>query len=269
VVAVVGFTFFLIWELTEERPIVDLTLFRGRNFTVGTIAITLGYAVFFGNVVLIPMWLQRFMGYTATWAGLVTAPVGLFALLLSPVVGRLMGRVDPRVFATVAFLVFAACGLWRAGFSPDVDARLIAATHLLQGIAMATFFIPLTAIILSGLEQQRVPAASGLYNFTRIMAGSFAASVWTTWWEDGAARHHAYLTESITSGSAAVGQTLRTVQGLGADPLQAYAMLDQEVTRQAYMLSAIDLFELSAGLFVVLVLLIWLAHPARRPGGKA
>ena len=264
VVAVIGFTFFLIWELTEERPIVDLTLFAGRNFTAGTIAITVGYAVFFGNVVLIPMWLQQFMGYTATWAGLVTAPVGLFALLLSPVVGRLLDRVDPRIFATVAFLVFAACGFWRAGFTPDVDARTIAATHLLQGIAMATFFIPLTAIILSGLEPQRIPAASGLYNFTRIMAGSFAASVWTTLWEDGATRHHAYLTESVAIGGQAAGATLGTLQGLGTTSLQAYAMLDQEVTRQAYLLSATNLFQLSGGLFVGLIVLIWFAHPARK-----
>nr|WP_294547394.1 DHA2 family efflux MFS transporter permease subunit [uncultured Rhodopila sp.] len=263
IVAVVAFTFFLIWELTEARPIVDLTLFRGRNFTAGTIAITLGYAVFFGNIVLIPMWLQRFMGYTATWAGLVTAPVGFFALMLSPLVGRLMDRIDPRVFATVSFLVFAACGFWRSGFSADVDPGTIALTHLLQGIALATFFIPLTAIILSGLEPQRVPAASGLYNFMRIMAGSFAASVWTTLWEDGAARHHAYLTESVTAGTAAVGDTLSTIQGLGTTTLQASAMLDQEVTRQAYILSAIDLFQLTGGLFVALIVLIWLAKPRR------
>jgi DHA2 family multidrug resistance protein len=263
VVAVIGFTFFLIWELTAERPIVDLTLFARRNFTIGTIAITLGYAVFFGNIVLIPMWLQRFMGYTATWAGLVTAPVGFFSLLLAPLVGRLLDRVDPRIFATVAFVVFAACGFWRAEFTPDVDARTIAATHLLQGIAMGTFFISLTAIILSGVEPQRVPAASGLYNFTRIMAGSFAASVWTTMWEDGATRHHAYLTESVAIGAQAADDTLETIQGLGTSSLQAYAMLDQEVTRQAFTLSAIDLFQLSGGLFIALIVLIWLARPGR------
>ena len=261
VVVVVTFTFFLIWELTEPRPIVDLTLFRIRNFTAGTIAITLGYAVFFGNLVLIPLWLQRFMGYTATWAGLVTAPIGLLALLLSPIVGKLMGRVDPRWFATLAFLVFALCGLWRAGFTTDVDSRTIAATHLLQGVAMATFFIPLNVIILSKVEPQRVPAASGLFNFMRIMAGSFAASVWTTWWEDGAIRHHAYLTESVAAGSPVTGLAVDTLQSLAPGASQATALLDQEVTQQAFMLAANDLFGLSALLFVVLIGLIWLARP--------
>jgi DHA2 family multidrug resistance protein len=264
VVIVVAFTFFLIWELTEERPIVDLTLFRRRNFAVGTLAITLGYAVFFGNLVLIPLWLQRFMGYTATWAGLVTAPVGLFAILLSPVVGRLMTHVDPRRFATAAFLVFAICGLWRAGFSPDVDAGTVALTHLLQGVAMATFFIPLTAIILSGLEPQQVPAASGLYNFMRIMGGSFAASVWTTMWEDGATRYHAYLAESITTGTPLAGAGPAVRPG----SMAAYALLDQEITRQGFMRSAIDLFGLTAVLFVALIALVWLARPVMHRGSR-
>jgi DHA2 family multidrug resistance protein len=270
-VDVVGLALLVIWVgaaqiLLDKGQELDWfhssEMFRIRNFTAGTIAITLGYAVFFGNLVLIPLWLQRFMDYTATWAGLVTAPVGLLAILLSPVVGRLMGRADPRWFATLAFLVFAACGLWRAGFTTDVDSRTIAATHLLQGVAMATFFIPLNVIILSGLEPQRVPAASGLSNFMRIMAGSFAASVWTTWWEDGATRHHAYLTESITAGSTATGPIVDTLQSLAPGASQAAALLDQEVTRQAFMLSANDLFDITGLLFVVLIGLIWFARPS-------
>src|SRR5581483_3821575 len=95
IVAVIGFVLFIIWELTDEHPIVDLSLFRGRNFWVSTLAMLLAYGMFFGNVVLLPLWLQQYMGYTATLAGLVLAPVGLFAIFLTPVVGRVMNRVDP------------------------------------------------------------------------------------------------------------------------------------------------------------------------------
>ncbi len=76
VIAVVGFAVFLVWELTDEHPIVDLSLFRGRNFSVSTVAMLVGYGLYFGNVVLLPLWLQQYMGYTATLAGLVLAPVG-------------------------------------------------------------------------------------------------------------------------------------------------------------------------------------------------
>jgi len=274
IVAIVAFTFFLIWELTEKHPVVDLTLFKGRNFTMGTIAITLGYAVFFGNLVVIPMWLQSVMGYTATWAGLVTAPIGLFSILLSPLIGRSIHKVDPRLFATIAFFVFAVCSFWRATFSPDVSVGDIAATHLVQGLAMATFFIALTTVILSGLEQQRIPAASGLYNFMRIMAGSFAASVWTTMWENGATRHHAYLTESVTAYAEPTARFEAQARDLGLNAAQIYRTIDGEITRQSLIMSVNDMFWLSGVLFLGLMGLIWLSRPVRpgpapgKPGGE-
>lgn len=263
VVAVVAFTFFVIWELTEENPIVDLSLFRGRNFAAGTLAITVGYAVFFGNTVLMPMWLQQVMSYTATWAGLVIAPVGIFAILLSPVIGRNISRFDPRWFATIAFIVFALCSFWRAGFSPTVTAWDVAQTHFLQGVAMATFFISLTAIILSGLPPQKIPSASGLYNFSRIMAGSFATSVFTTLWHDGAIRHHAYLTESVTPFSSATDQALGAIYRLGLSSRQALAMINAQITTQSSIMSVLDVFWLSGVLFLVLMGLIWLSKPVR------
>ena len=83
IVTVVAFVAWLIWELTEKHPIVDLSLFKSRSFALGTLALCLGYAVFFGNIVLMPLWLQSQLGYTATWAGLVAAPSGVTAVLTS------------------------------------------------------------------------------------------------------------------------------------------------------------------------------------------
>jgi DHA2 family multidrug resistance protein len=109
VVAVVGFAFFLAWELTEEHPIVDLRLFARRNFLMGTLALSVAYGLFFGNVVLLPLWLQQYMGYTATWAGMALAPVGMLAIMLSPWVGKNVGKIDPRKLATVAFSASRSC----------------------------------------------------------------------------------------------------------------------------------------------------------------
>src|SRR5580698_2093813 len=114
IVTVIGFAAFLIWELTEKYPIVDLSLFKGRNFALGTLAFCLGYAVFFANTLLMPLWLQTQIGYTATWAGLVAAPSGAIAVLLTPFAARMMARVDARIIATVAFLAFAASYFMRA-----------------------------------------------------------------------------------------------------------------------------------------------------------
>ncbi len=111
----------MIWELTEKHPIVDLSLFKSPNFALGTVAFCLGYAVFFANVVLMPLWLQTQLGYTATWAGLVAAPSGITALLVAPFVGKYIGRFDPRLFATVSFAIFALSYFMRAAYPPDAS----------------------------------------------------------------------------------------------------------------------------------------------------
>ncbi|MCB2036862.1 MAG: DHA2 family efflux MFS transporter permease subunit, partial [Ottowia sp.] len=191
VIAAVGFVFFLVWELTDEHPVVDLSLFRRRNFWSGALATAVGYGVFFGNVVILPLWLQQFMGYTATQAGMILAPVGLFAIVLSPLVGLTVNRVDPRIYASFAFMVFGVVLWMRSLFTIQTDFMTIMIPTLIQGVAMACFFIPLVTITLSGLPPQRIPAASGLSNFTRITAGAMGTSISTTLWENRATLHHA------------------------------------------------------------------------------
>src|SRR5574337_662773 len=261
--ALVALFFFVAWELTERHPVVDLTLFRGRNFATGTVAISLAYSLFFAMVVLMPLWLQQYMGYTSTWAGLVTAPIGILALILSPLVGRILPRTDPRLIASFAFLVFAATAFLRAGFNTDADVAAIVWPQVIQGAAMATFFVPLTAVTLSGLGPERIPAAAGLSNFFRITAGAFGASVSTTMWDNRAALHHAQLTERVTAFDPAATLALQNMQSLGLSPEQAMGALERELNRQAYMLSVTELFWLAGVLFLVLTALIWLARPIK------
>ncbi|QDL38249.1 DHA2 family efflux MFS transporter permease subunit [Rhodoferax sediminis] len=269
VTAVLGFVFFLIWELTEKHPVVDLSLFMGRNFWAGTVAISVGYGVFFGNVVLLPLWLQQYMGYTATEAGMVLAPVGIFALILSPIVGKGLGRFDARPFATFSFLIFALVLWMRSLFNTQADFGTIMVPTIIQGVAMAFFFIPLTTVTLSGLPQQRIPAATGLFNFVRITAGGFGTSITTTLWENRAAMHHAHLAEAVTNGSQAARSTLAGLQAAGMSPAQALAQINRLVDQQSFMLAANDLFYVSAVIFVVLIPLIWLTHPKHGTGGAS
>jgi DHA2 family multidrug resistance protein len=267
VVAVVGLVFFLVWELTEKHPVVDLTLFKSRNFWAGTVAISVGYGLFFGNVVLLPLWLQQYMGYTSTQAGFILAPVGLMAILLSPVVGKNVGKVDPRRFATFAFLVFAVVLWMRSRFNTQADEFTILIPTIIQGVAMAFFFIPLLTIILSGLPPERIPAASGLSNFVRITAGAFGTSIATTVWENRASMHHANLTDAVNTGSQATNSALSGLAAAGLSPTQALAQVNRLVDQQAFMLAASDVFYVSAGLFLVLIPLVWLTRPQRANAG--
>lgn len=260
VTAVVGFIFFLIWELTEKHPVVDLTLFKGRNFWAGTVATSVGYGLFFGNVVLLPLWLQQYMGYTATEAGMVLAPVGLLALILSPIVGKALGRFDARPFAIFSFLVFALVLWMRSLFNTQADFGTIMVPTIVQGIAMAFFFIPLVTITLSGLPQQRIPAASGLTNFVRITAGAFGTSITTTLWENRAAMHHAHLAEAVNNGNQAVRSTLTGMVSAGMSPEQALAQINRLADQQAFMLAANDVFYISAVIFLALIPLVYLTR---------
>ena len=182
-VTAIAFVAWLIWELTEQHPIVDLSLFKSRSFSLGTLALCLGYAVLFGNIVLMPLWLQSFVGYTATWAGLVSAPSGVTAVLTSLLVGRLMRRFDPRHLAAVAFGLYAISYFMRAGLTADASFLRFVLPQLVQGCAMGLFFVTMLSVIFDGLPPHKIPAASGLSNFLRITAGSFATSLTTTFWD--------------------------------------------------------------------------------------
>ena len=266
IVALVGFVFFLIWELNEEHPVVDLTLFAGRNFTVGALTMSVAYGVFFGAVVLLPLWLQTQMGYTATEAGYILAPVGFLALVMSPIVGRTITRIDPRVTASAAFLLFALVSWLRSRFNVQVDTWTLMIPTIVQGAAVACFFIPLVSITLSGLSPDKIASASGLSNFVRITAGAFGTSISTTVWDDRATMHHAYLAEAANQGNAAMAQALSSMQAAGMSASQAMASLDRIVWAQAYVLSADDVFYASALIFLALLPLIWLT---KRPRGGA
>jgi len=261
VIAVVALSFFIAWELTERHPIVDLTLFRELNFTVGTVAISLGYMVFFGSIVIFPLWLQTQMGYTPTWAGFAAAFIGILALVMSPVVGQLLSKFDLRAIVSCAFIVFAVVSFWNATFNTDVDFGQLVLPRLVFGLGVPCFFIPLIAMSLSGLPPNRVASASGLTNFLRILGGSFGVSLSVTLWDRRQSFHDYRLTEHITALNPVSQHYLDQLQSLGGDHQAASAALAQTTSNQAFMLATNDFFWLSGWIFIALLVLVWLARP--------
>jgi DHA2 family multidrug resistance protein len=267
--ALIAFAFFIVWELTEKHPVVDLSLFQRRNFTGGTVALSVGYGLYFGNLVLLPLWLQTHIGYTATQAGLVMAPVGLFAILLSPLTGKYLPKTDPRYIATAAFIVFAWCFYLRSQYTTGVDTFALMMPTFIQGIGMAGFFIPLVSITLSGLPPHRIAAASGLSNFVRIMCGGIGTSIFQTAWDDRTIMHHAQLAEQTSPLSPAFEQSVAQIRALGMSETQSYEMVNRLMTQQAAQLGVNDLFYMSAAIFIALIALIWITKPERSGSGDA
>jgi MFS transporter, DHA2 family, multidrug resistance protein len=262
VIAVVALSFFVAWELTDDHPIVDLALFKRRNFTIATISMTLGYMTFFTGIVILPLWLQTQQGYTATWAGLTTSSLGLLGIVFSPIVGRLADRIDVRILVTVGFLIFAAVSFSNSAANSGITFQQLFVPRLPWGIATACFFIPLITLSLSGLPSNQIASASGLFNFLRLLALGFGTSISVTLWDRRATIHDHNLTSGITAFSPNTQHWLGQAQALGVDRLQTMEMLARTISRQAFTLATNDVFWISGWMFLTLILVVWIA---RRP----
>ncbi len=263
-IALVTFAFFLVWELTEAHPVVDLRLFALRNFSSGTIAISVSYALYFGNLVLLPQWMQEYLGYRAYDAGLVTAPVGIFTVLLSPFIGRLLQWFDARVLVSVAFVGLSGVFFMRTQYLSTVDAWHLVIPTLLQGIPTVLWFVPLVSIILSGLPPERIPAAAGLSNFARIFCGAVGTSIAGTVWSHRTVVHHVRLTEQASIDNPAFNQAIAALQSqFHLDVGAAYASFESMVASQAAVMGLDDFFYASTFIFILIIPLIWITRPTK------
>lgn len=262
IIAAVGLIALIIWELTDDNPVVDVSLFKSRNFTVGCVSTSLAFLVYSGTVVLIPLLLQQVYNYTATWAGLAAAPVGLFPILLSPIIGKLGHKIDMRILVTISFMVYALTFYWRAvTFEPGMTFADVALPQFVQGLAVACFFMPLTTITLSGLPPEKMASASSLFNFLRTLAGSIGTSLTTFIWYNREAVHHTQLTEVINPYNPISQQFFQTMGSFGLSEEQTASYLARQITAQGFIIGANEIFLVSAITFISLVVLIWFAKP--------
>ena len=267
VVAALGCAAWVIWEVTEKAPIVDLSLLRHRNFAVGTLVFCFGYALFFANTLLLPLWLQQEQGYTASWAGMVVAPAGAMAILMAPPLTHLATRIDVRWLGSLAYGAFGVSYLMRAGFTTSIDFAHLILPMLVQGVAMGIFFTALTTISLDGIEPQRIPSATGLSSFLRITAGGFAASITTTLWDRREALHQSRLVEQTSAGNPVFTAAMHHLGALGLNPVAASAGILRQVVGEAYLLASTDLFRASGWTCLAMIPLIWLTRRPAVPKG--
>lgn len=257
-ISAISIIFFIVWNYYEKYRIVDFSFFRDRNFTIGTISITIGYLLFFGSTVIVPLWLQTHQGYTAFWAGLAVAPIGLFPVLFSPLVGKYLNRFDLRFVAAMSFLFFAIGFYLQAQFTTEVDIQFIMFVRLIQGLGVTIFFIPLVQLSLSKIPNEKYASASGLFNFIRILVGSgFGTSLSIELWSRLEIFHHSRLSEAITYYRDVVVEyyyMAQTVLPYGV----VNRLVDLSVQQQANMLSTNDLSWLAAIAFILLIPLPYL-----------
>jgi DHA2 family multidrug resistance protein len=266
--AVVALSLLIAWELTDRHPILDLHLFAHRNFSVGLMAMCLGFFCFFGAVVAYPLWLQTTVGYTAVWAGLATAPVGLLGVLLMPVVGANIQRMNLRAVACMGFLILSAVMFWAGSLNAQAGFWNYVAPRLLQGVGLSCFFLPLQQIMFSDVKPNEFAAASGLSSFLRNIAGSMstALSVWL--WTERTDYHSATLATSIQPGGAWLDWVSRFNSLGGADGSVTSPLLmsytQYQVAHEAQTLAINDVMHVFGVVLLVLAPTIWLARAPKK-----
>jgi len=254
VVSVLGFAFFVIWELTDEHPIVDLRVFRHRGFAVSAAAMSLTFGAFFASIVLMPLWLQINLGYTSTLSGYVLAFQAVFGVIVAPVAAVLMTRLDSRLIMSAGLIILALSIFYRAGYALNISFEKMILPQLAMGFGIPLFFVPLMTISMTSVSPRETAAASGLINFLRTIAGAIAT----------AATISAWSTDAVTSRSNLVGRLNLSHdlmarledQGLGAD--QALHSLDGLVQSQSIMLATNHMFLLLGSVMALTAAGIWL-----------
>lgn len=258
--AAIGFVAFLIWELHAEHPIVDLRVFRHRGFSVSVLTISLAFAAFFGINVLTPLWLQSYMGYTSTQAGLATAWTGVFAVFVAPLAAGLTAKVDPRRLIFGGVLLLGVVTAWRSVATTGMGFWDISLPLMVMGLGLPFFFIPTTGLAMASVDEAEMANAAGLMNFLRTLSGAFATSMVTTAWQDQTTVKHAELV-----GLADADNSVRSMlEGTGMAADAVLQTIDGMITSEAVMLATNQIFSIVAIVFVLAASVIWLAlKPAR------
>jgi len=255
VFAAVGFVAFLIWELTEKHPIIDLSVFRNRGFTLAVVTQSVAYAAMFGFIVLIPLFLQTNLGYTATWAGLAVGWVGMLAVICSPIVARLVTKVDTRALISFGVFWLGMVAALRTQWTTNMGFWTIAFPQMVQGVGMPFFFVGSTALAMASVRPDQTASGAGIQNFMRTMAGAFATSMFTTVWEHQAKVNRAELV-GLVHPPMSTGLTATQARVALSQLVQTEAVT--LATRQVFLLCMVILFAASA--------LIWLApKPGKQP----
>jgi DHA2 family multidrug resistance protein len=261
IMAVLGLALFVWWELKKDDPVVDLRIFKDRTYTLGTTMVFLGFFAFFGGIVLLPLYLQHLLNYTAFWAGLVLGPGGLASLIIMPIVGALMKKgVQPKVFVFCGILVQSFALQMMARFNLEADFLSVAFPRVIQAFGLGMFFVPLATASYANIPPEKMGYATGLFNLLRNLAGSFGIAFSTTVLSQRAQFHQNFLVENITPFDKEfqslvlwlkTHMPLAQIPGLGEKGILAYVY--REVLMQANMLAFNDTFFLLS-LLVLMVL---------------
>src|SRR6266568_5064894 len=277
IVAAASLIFVVFWEWRHKDPIIDLHLFRDRTFGVSNLLMfMLGFALL-GSTLLLPLFMQTMLGYTAEQAGLALMPGGFTIMLLLPLVGFLLSRYSPRWLLLFGLVVLSFSLFHMTNFDLQVDFRTAVLARVIQAVGMAFLFVPINTAAYAFLPRAKNNAASGLMNLARNIGGSVGISVVTTLLDRRSQVHRTDLSSHLSGSNPALQSMVqgatRAMQAHGASAAgatrQAYALIQGTVERQAAMLSYIDCFWFLGVAILAMVPMVFLMKKSKPGGGIA
>lgn len=264
VISLISFTLLIVWSATTDHPLIDLKLFKIRSYALSVIYIGVMYALYFGSIVLVPLWLQTSMNYTSIWAGLAVAPIGIAPLIFGKFSGKLMTKYGHTILLGICFILFALSSFFTAYFDTDVDIWHIGFSRFLLGCALLFFITPLFALSLQDVPGPYLASATGIFHFVRAMVGGVGTSIFTTMWIRRSAYHHATVGENLTIFSP---QTSSFFEKLGEQGLHGQKALEQMnviLDQQAQVLAINDCFYLMGWVFLSLLIFLPLGRTKKK-----
>src|SRR6202522_2538098 len=275
VISAASLIFVIFWEWHQKDPIIDLHLFRERSFaTANLLMFMLGFALL-GSTLLLPLFMQTLLGYTAERGRLALMPGGLTIMILLPLVGFLLSRYSPRWLLVFGLVMLSASLFHMTGFDLQMDFRSAAIARVLQAAGMAFLFVPINTAAYAFLPREKNNAASGLMNLARNIGGSVGISVVTTMLDRRTQTHLNDFSSRLSASNPAFRSMLegatQAMRAHGANAAfatqQAYALIEGTVQRQAAMLAYIDDFWLLGVAILAMIPTVFLMKKSR-PGGE-
>jgi DHA2 family multidrug resistance protein len=274
IVAAVALVWFVLHERRHPNPVVDVRMFRDRNFAASNLMmLTLGAALF-GSTVLLPQFLQVMMGYTAQQAGMALSPGGFAVILLLPLVGRLVSRVDPRFLIAFGFTVLSTSMFYMTRHLYEgIDFRTAVELRVFQSVGLAFLFVPINTLVYAGVPPQKNNAVSGIVNLSRNMGGDIGIAFVTTYIARRSQFHQSTLSAHTSSFDqpfatqlAAISRALeRTGASTAEAARRALAILYRQLVGQSVTLAYLDAIKVLAIAAALMVPLLFLTRPPR-PG---
>jgi MFS transporter, DHA2 family, multidrug resistance protein len=260
----VSFTLLIVWCLTRPKTLIELRLFKVRTFALSVFYIGIAYGIYFGSVVLVPLWLQTNMNYNAIWAGVAVAPIGIIPLIFSLWIGKLITRFGSLRLLFISFLLFSAACFYTAFLDTDVTLFLIGLSRLFFGCGIYFLITPLFTMSTLDVSEGKLPSATGIFHFIRALSGGIGTSLFTTLWIRRTAFHHQIIGENLTSYSPMTTQYLQQLSDLGFKGTTGLDMLNNALNDQSAMLALNDCFWMMAWVFLGLILFLPLGFKRHR-----